>query len=175
MFDYILSKPLTEESFSTIKNRLKKIYDHIIKNAKYYDEHDEEKVKKLFRSVDEKIQADNCADCGDFYDYTINDDNFGYKVRIYVYSPDDIDKIKNLFISKEIDEEKTRNILNDIIGTFSYAISSFIECTMVSWYYYRDDCYNPNLSDRDKNFSELFDSEHAITDLIDILFGFEGE
>ena len=158
MFDYIMTKPLTEESFSVIKDKLKKIYDHIIKNAKYYDEYDEEKVKNLFVSLDGKVK-------------TINYDE--YEVKVYI--PEDIDEIKNLFISKEINEDEARNRLNDIIGTFSYAVSSFIECTMVSWYYYRDDCYNPNLSDRDKNFSELFDSEHAIIDLIDILFGFEGE
>ena len=158
MFDYILSKPLTEESFSAIKNKLKKIYDHIIKNAKYYDEYDEEKVKNLFVSLDGKVKTINYDEC-----------------EVKVYAPEDIDGIKNLFISKKIDEDEARERLNDIIGTFSYAVSSFIECTMVSWYYYRDDCYNPNLSDRDKNFSELFDSEHAITDLIDILFGFEGE
>ena len=158
MLDYILSKPLTEESFSAIKNKLKKIYDHIIKNAKYYDEYDEEKVKNLFVSLDGKVKTINYDEC-----------------EVKVYAPEDIDGIKNLFISKKIDEDEARERLNDIIGTFSYAVSSFIECTMVSWYYYRDDCYNPNLSDRDKNFSELFDSEHAITDLIDILFGFEGE
>lgn len=158
MFDYLLSKPLTEESFSTIKNRLKKIYDHIIKNAKYYDEHDEEKVKNLFVSLDGKVK-------------TVNYDE--YEVKVYI--PEDIDGIKNLFISKEINEDEARNRLNDIIGTFSYAVSSFIEDAMVSWYYYRKECYNPNLSDKNKNFCDFFDSEHAITDLVDILFGFEGE
>ena len=154
MFDYILSKPLTEESFSIIKNRLKKIYDHIIKNAKYYDEHDEEKVKKLFVSLDKKVK-------------TINYDEY--------YIPEDIDEIKNLFISKEINEDKVRERLNDIIGTFSYAVSSFIDDAMESWYFYKKDCYDPELDYKDKNFSELLQSEHAVTDLIDILFGFEGE
>ena len=158
MFDYLLSKPLTEESFSTIKNRLKKIYDHIIKNAKYYDEDDEEKVKNLFVSLDGKIK-------------TINYDE--YEVKVYI--PEDIDGIKNLFISKEINEDEARNRLNDIIGTFSYAVSSFIDDAMESWYFYKKDCYDPELDYKDKNFSELLQSEHAVTDLIDILFGFEGE
>lgn len=156
MFDYLLSKPLTEESFSTIKNRLKKIYDHIIKNAKYYDENNEEKVKNLFKSLEEMIQTTD-------YD------------NVYVYSPDDIDKIKNLFISKQINEDKARERLNDIIGTFSYAVSSFIEDAMESWHFYRKDCFDPELNHEDKNFLELVNSEHAIIDLIDILFGFEGE
>lgn len=158
MFDYLLSKPLTEESFSTIKNRLKKIYDHIIKNAKYYDEDDEEKVKNLFVSLDGKIK-------------TINYDE--YEVKVYI--PEDIDGIKNLFISKEINEDEVRERLNDIIGTFSYAVSSFIDDAMESWYFYKKDCYDPELDYKDKNFSELLQSEHAVTDLIDILFGFEGE
>lgn len=157
MFDYIMAKPLTEESFSTIKNRLKKIYDHIIKNAKYYDENNEEKVKNLFASLDGKVK-------------TINYDE--YEVKVYTH--EDIDEIKNLFISKEINEDEVRDRLNDIIGTFSYAVSSFIEGAMVSWYYYRKDYYDPKLSDKNKNFHELFDSEHSIIDLIDILFGFEG-
>ena len=158
MFDYLLSKPLTEESFSTIKNRLKNIYDHIIKNAKYYDEDDEEKVKNLFVSLDGKIK-------------TINYDE--YEVKVYI--PEDIDGIKNLFISKEINEDEVRERLNDIIGTFSYAVSSFIDDAMESWYFYKKDCYDPELDYKDKNFSELLQSEHAVTDLIDILFGFEGE
>lgn len=162
MFDYLLSKSLTEESFSTIKNRLKKIYDHIIKNAKYYDEHDEEKVKNLFVSLDEIKSLEEMIQ-------TTNYDN------VYVYSPDDIDKIKNLFISRQINEDEVRERLNDIIGTFSYAVSSFIEDAMESWYYYKKDCFDPELSYNDKNFHELINSEHAITDLVDILFEFEGE
>ena len=162
MFDYIMAKPLTEESFSTIKNRLKKIYDHIIKNAKYYDENNEEEVKNLFKSLDEIKSLEEMIQ-------TTNYDN------VYVYSPDDIDKIKNLFISRQINEDEVRERLNDIIGTFSYAVSSFIEDAMESWYYYKKDCYDPELSYNDKNFDELVKSEHAITDLVDILFGFEGE
>lgn len=162
MFDYLLSKPLTEESFSTIKNRLKKIYDHIIKNAKYYDENNEEEVKNLFKSLDEIKSLEEMIQ-------TTNYDN------VYVYSPDDIDKIKNLFISRQINEDEVRERLNDIIGTFSYAVSSFIEDAMESWYYYKKDCFDPELSYNDKNFYELINSEHAITDLVDILFGFEGE
>lgn len=156
MFDYIIAKPLTEESFSTIKNRLKKIYDHIIKNAKYYDEHDEEKVKNLFI----------CDICDDYSDC---------KVKEYIYTPDDIDNIENLFIFKEINEEEARKRLNDIIGTFSSAVNIFIEDVMESWYYYKKDCYDPELSYNDKNFDELVKSEHAVTDLMHILFGFEVE
>lgn len=164
MFDYIMAKPLTEESFSTIKNRLKKIYDHIIKNAKYYDEHDEEKVKNLFI----------CDTCDDYSDCKVKEYIYT-PVKKYIYTPDDIDNIENLFIFKEINEEEARERLNDIIGTFSSAVNIFIEDVMESWYYYKKDCYDPELSYNDKNFDELVKSEHAVTDLMHILFGFEVE
>ena len=164
MFDYIMAKPLTEESFSVIKNRLKKIYDHIIKNGKYYDEHDEEKVKNLFI----------CDTCDDYSDWKVKEYIYT-PIKKYIYTPDDIDNIGNLFISKKINEEEARKRLNDIICTFSSAVNIFIEDVMESWYFCKKDCYDPELDYKDKNFSELVNSERAITDLINILFGFEGE
>lgn len=164
MFDYILAKPLTEESFSTIKNKLKKIYDFIIENNQYYYcyKDDKEDIKKLFRSRDDIFKTADQDECD-----------------VRIYTPEVVDEIKNLFISKIIDEKEAKERLNAVISTFCYAVNEFIKETMETYRYYRnsqDDCSFGD-SDEDENeiTSKVVETQLAIADLTDIIFGFGNE
>lgn len=156
MFDHIMNKPLTEESFTFIKNKLKKIYDHMINNAKYYENCDESAVKGLFYSLKGEIEA-------------VGHDE--YVIRMY--TPEVVDEIKNYLDSKVIDENEAKERLNDVLNTFSYAVGSFIEEVMTNYFYIRRDLnVGTEVNIEDDNYTKMFGAEHAITDLVEILFGF---
>ena len=165
MFDYLLSKPLTEESFSLIKDKLQRIYNHIINNAKYYEDCDENAAKSLFYSLKGKIEA------ADQDEYTIR-----------MYTPEIIDEIKSYLDTKVIDEDEAKERLNDVLSTYCYGVECFIEEVMTNYFYIRRDLeeLTPNyfntgrdLEIEDDNYPKMFGAEHAVTDLVDILFGFD--
>ena len=156
MFDHIMNKPLTEESFTFIKNKLKKIYDHIIKNAKYYEDCDENAVKGLFISLKAKIEVG------------FNDEHI-----MRLYTPEVVDEIKSYLDSKVIDENEAKERLNDVLNTFSYAVGCFIEEVMTNYFYIRRDLnVGTEVNIEDDNYLKMFGAEHAITDLAEILFGY---
>ena len=162
MFDYLLSKPLTEESFSLIKDKLQRIYNHIIKNASYYEDCDENAAKSLFYSLKGKIEA------ADQDEYTIR-----------MYTPEIIDEIKSYLDTKVIDEDEAKERLNDVLSTYCYGVECFIEEVMTNYFYIRRDLeevtpnYFNEVNTEDDNYQKMFGAEHAITDLADILFGFD--
>ena len=127
MFDYLLSKPITLNTFNIIEHKLRQIYDYIINHAEDYSD-----VTDLFKSTSYQN--------GEF-------------------------KIKEQMLEE----------LKDILSTFSYAINVYIEDTMDSWYYYKKDT-QPILDDpdpTDEDWNNMFNAKCRVTDLIDILFGFE--
>lgn len=156
MFDYLLSKPLTDESFSLIKDKLQKIYDHIIKNASYYEDCDENAAKSLFYSLKGKIEA------ADHDEYTIR-----------MYTPEIIDEIKSYLDTKVIDENEAKERLNDVLSTYSYGVGCFIEEVMEDYFYIRKIINTgTEVNIEDKNYQKMFGAEHAVTDLAEILFGY---
>jgi len=156
MFDYLLSKPLSEESFSLIKDKLQRIYNHIINNASYYEDCDENAAKSLFYSLKGKIEAA---------------DQDEYSLRMY--TPEIIDEIKSYLDSKVIDENEAKDRLNDVLSTYCYGVGCFIEEVMENYFYIRRNLdVGTEVNIEDDNYPKMFGAEHAITDLAEILFGF---
>ena len=156
MFDYLLSKPLSEESFSLIKDKLQRIYNHIINNASYYEDCDENAAKSLFYSLKGKIEAANHDE------YTIR-----------MYTPEIIDEIKSYLDTKVINEKEAKERLNDVLSTYCYGVGCFIEEVMANYFYIRRDLdVGTEVNIEDDNYPKMFGAEHAITDLAEILFGF---
>lgn len=160
MFDYLLSKPITPNTFDIIEHKLRQIYDYIINHADDYKYGD---VTDLFKRTSDKIikYADSDQDPKEFDK---------------LYTPDDVKELKERYQNGEFEiKEQMLEELKDILSTFWYAATTYIEDTMESWYYYKK-ITQPILDDpdpTDEDWNNMLYAKCRVTDLVDILFGFD--
>ena len=163
MFDYLLSKPITLNTFNIIEHKLRQIYDYIINHAEDYEHGD---VTDLFkRTSDKTIKYANS-----------DKDPKEVDKLIRRYTPDDVKGLKERYQNGEFEiKEQMLEELKDILSTFWYAATTYIEDAMDSWYYYKK-ITQPILDDpdpTDEDWNNMFNARRRITDLAHILFGFD--
>lgn len=160
MFDYLLTKPMTSNTFYIIEHKLRQIYDYIINHADDYEHGD---VTDLFKSLSDKIT------------YSDRDSKEADKL-IRKYTPDSVRELKERYQNGEFRLTETMlDEMKDILSTFDYAINTYIEDVMESWYYYKI-ITQPILDDpdpTDEDWNNMFNARRRITDLAHILFGFD--
>lgn len=161
MFDYLLNKPITLDTFNIIEHKLRQIYDYIINHAEDYSD-----VTDLFKRISDKTikYADSDKDPKEV------------DKLIRRCTPDDVKELKERYQNGEFEiKEQMLEELKDILSTFWYAATTYIEDAMDSWYYYKK-ITQPILDDpdpTDEDWNNMFNAQRRVTDLVDILFGFD--